>query len=85
MIEARKNKSINNSTSEIKEGIKPPDNWEVKINDIMPNDTISLLKELDSTDHRGRHTFTRTFIVISGRFVSFRIIDSYAVYSGGSI
>ena len=85
MIEARKNKSINNSPSVIEEGIKLPNNWDIKTNDIMPHDTFSLFELLDSPYHRLRHTFTRTFIVITGRLVSLSIIDCNAVDLGNII
>ena len=85
MIEARKNKSINNSPSEIKEGIKPPNDWDIKTNDIMPHDTISLFEVLDSPYHRLRHTLTRTFIVITGRLICFSIKDCNTVDLGSII
>ena len=85
MIDARKNKSINSSPNVIKEGIKLPNNWDIKTNDIMPHDTISLFEVLDSPYHRFLHTFTSTFIVITGRLVSLRIIDCNAVDLGSII
>ena len=85
MIEPRQKKSIDNSPTVIKEGIKFPNNWDVKTNAIMTHDTFSLFDKLYCPKDRARHPFTRTFIVITCCLFSFSIMDCNTVDLGSII